>query len=447
MPIVIRDLSGLGKGISTAGDALASALKVKTERELSEKRGTILGDILSRMGDDPTVGTLSQAMGEAQSKGISTDEITKTFTPFIPIVKEKEKRAGSQSYLDNILYPNGKPGNAASLTVGSKPLEAKEDVIKETVEETDSIDAVSAPSLEEEVPREPGMNPVKPTPLFEDETGKQKSIKVIEGTDVNEDQINQMIASPHENHRRLGEALQKKALAEDKMEYKEKAEIRKEHRARIRKFSEPYDDIGKLQSNVNRLNQVTDLIENDSASFDDSFWRTTASALLEDRGDITVAELFKTPAQQKMYSLLRPFFGSKELGGSNPSTREVLLSLSTLPSNLKGKDANLYIARMLKDEAKVALETGKEVNKLNEKSMPWSEFQSKLQNKVSPLREENAQELLMMNKMQMAKEFIKYKKPKKGHTFMMSPSGDVKEVANEDVNRALKSGRLINDGK
>jgi len=432
MAIVIEDLSGLGRGIELGAGALAGALEKRRVARSEEKQRSILSSAIER-ADLTTPEGHVQFTQEALNAGIEPSVLTQVLKPYQPMLKETAKVTAASESLDEILGPKRKTVDEPSLAPTERPV----DVISEVSEEE---------TVEVEKPREPGMNPVDPEPLF-GETLKSKSIQLGDGREINEEQVNALIASPYESHRRLGESAQKQFIAEADREYKENSQIRKENRARIRKFSEPYDDIGKIKNDVMRLEQVVDLIETDQVSLDDAAWRTVISTLLEDKGQYGLGELFQTEAQKKIYSLLRPFFGSKELGGSNPSTREVLLSLAALPSKLKGKDANTYVGQLLLGEAQIALSTAKEVSRLQERPMSWSKFQKELQSSTDSFRKEKGKELLGLQRMQLAKKITKNQKPKRGHVFMLTPSGSVENVLSSDVKKAKASGGRIINGK
>lgn len=133
---------------------------------------------------------------------------------------------------------------------------------------------------------------------------------------------------------------------------------RKENRKRLDKFIEPYRDVSALQSQKNKLLEAKKIIKNKRLG--GKFRNAFASFLAGDENELS--ELLKTADAQKLYSLLYESIRPKELGGSNPSTREVLLSLSRLPSGLKDQEANEYIIDRMIEEADRNVARGKTIN-------------------------------------------------------------------------------------
>lgn len=109
------------------------------------------------------------------------------------------------------------------------------------------------------------------------------------------------------------------------------------------KFMEKFPDLNKSQTDLNKLYQAKKIIE----EMPDDLMRKLVQAKLEGRGLDQMAQIFKSPEQQKLFYLLRPYLETKEIGGSNPSTKEVLLAMSSLPSGLNTKEANKYIINQM----------------------------------------------------------------------------------------------------
>jgi len=272
--------------------------------------------------------------------------------------------------------------------------------------------------------------------------GLPRTISSPDGIVYSENDINKMMSSPHIGDREVGKSYRDQ-LNKRQTEYLgEQRDVRKSNRDRIQKHAEPYGDMTKLRNNVNRLNEVERIIKTEKASYDQSTWRTVASALLDDTNHPYVADLIKTEPQKKLFSLLRPFFGSKEIGGSNPSTREVLITLSTLPSATKEKITNEYIAKLLKNEAELLVEQGNIINELQDQDQTFSEYQQAIDERMIPFQQQKQQELVRLGEVQAAQTQLKSKKPKKGFTFVLGPDGNVRELKNDVVSSALRSGGI-----
>lgn len=134
---------------------------------------------------------------------------------------------------------------------------------------------------------------------------------------------------------------------------------RKENRKEVNKFIEPYKDISALKTQKNKIQEAKRIVENEDLGGD---IRNITIGILDGKDEHALKEYIQTPAQHKLYSLLYDSIRSKELGGSNPSTREVMFSLARLPSGLKGKEANKYIIDRMLEEADRNLEKGKVIN-------------------------------------------------------------------------------------
>lgn len=205
-------------------------------------------------------------------------------------------------------------------------------------------------------------------------------------------------------------------------------EARVENRKEINKFAEPYENIASLKQSVGKLNKAKKLIENDAVSFDENQFRNFLVAALEDR-ESNIGELLKTDAQQELFYLTRDSLKPKELGGTNPSTREFLYALATNPSIFKGKKANLAIVESLLSNAEENLERGKTVTDLKKDTknlyMNPGEFKDKVEQSASKFRNSKA---------------INGQKLPEGSVWMISPEGEVGSVRKDQIEEALQNG-------
>jgi hypothetical protein len=120
----------------------------------------------------------------------------------------------------------------------------------------------------------------------------------------------------------------------------------KENRKEIAQYAEKAGDVADLQSIQRDLTEAKNLIDN--GALDVSFVRKLATAVLEGK-ESSLAELIKTPDQQKLFTLFRRSLKPKDIGGSNPSTREVLIAMQAIPTYLTKPEAAKYMAdRMLR---------------------------------------------------------------------------------------------------
>lgn len=423
-PIYInKDFGGLGQGILQAGTALGQALQRsgmreyelgKEEKKLARNRyaGTILQNALEKVNKNPTLENVQNARADVISRGVDPNLVNQYFSPYDKLFSEQEKARLQRKYMEDLgLLP-------PEQTNMNEPISPISDVT----------------NFQRNLPPEQRPSPNELT----------DTIKGPQGQEFDQSRIDAMIASPYENIRRLGESYQNRLNEIRTSQMKENVEIRKEERGKINKYMEPLRDISKLQQNYNRLQQVNRIIEEEPLSFDDKVWRNISVGLLEDKNKLAMAEILKTPAQQKLYALLRPYFGIKEIGGSNPSTREVLLSMQTLPGGLKSKEVNKYIGQMLLGEAENLLNKAKFANDISKnKYVSFNDFQDKLNEKLSPLMEKTTEKLENLRNLQTSLQKVKRMTPTAGYNIMLSPRGEIVETRISDEKKALKDNFIM----
>jgi hypothetical protein len=110
------------------------------------------------------------------------------------------------------------------------------------------------------------------------------------------------------------------------------------------KYLKDYSDISKLRDAVKSMKEAKRLIETENV--DPGKFIQAIQAIAEEKHP-NLKSIFSTSGQAKLSSLLTNAIQSKNIGGSNPSTREVLLAMERLPSGLNTKETNLYIADRL----------------------------------------------------------------------------------------------------
>lgn len=224
-----------------------------------------------------------------------------------------------------------------------------------------------------------------------------------------------------------------------KADISEVQKIREGGRDEIRKFAEPYTDISAIRSKVNKLEQARDLIKNSkNLSLDQTFWRSAIQGLLH--GESKVPELLKTEDQKRLYSLMADFFNTKEIGGSNPSTREVLIAMSKVPDEFKGKETNEFIIDNMLDAAKTQLHKGQTINRLRRsgKYHDAGQFIDDVDSEVSKFQEK----LNASRQEQMAKSTMANLPKQEGFTWMQTPAG-MKQIPNDKVKEAQSRGAKL----
>lgn len=246
-----------------------------------------------------------------------------------------------------------------------------------------------------------------------------------------------------------GKLIDKYIQDKEKLEGKEGIEKRKEWRQEISKFAEPYKDLTKLKSSVKKLEKAKELILSGKTSRDGNWIRRATQAILEDANAPTKAELLKTPEDQILYSLLYDTLRTKDLGGSNPSTREVLLSLAAKPSPYKGEKANVAVVN---DLLRAAIENeakGQAITEIRDRSGPISfpRFQRELQDRVMPELERYDKQMGKESLIEDAKLAVRNKTLPKGVVWMMAPTGKPIKVPHSQIIDVQSKGGILLNGK
>ncbi len=298
-------------------------------------------------------------------------------------------------------------------------------------------------------PEIPGITPMRGQPAptqtpSEISAANQPQQRFQQGLNIRPEEILFASSINPATGRALGD-IAKMQQKEEMFDRETQRQINKEERERIREYSKPYENLEPLRRNLSKLEQAKKLIQNEKVSFDENVFRGIFNAALEVKGKGEIAELLKTPAQQKLFSLLKDSLKTKEVGGSNPSTREVLIAMSAIPSNLKGKEANLYIIDNMINDAKVSYEKGRIVNKLSgNPNLKYSDFISQVNQHVEPLQTQLDNEFDLQEMKNSALSYISGRKPKEGYVFMLNPeTGEPREVLARDVQAAKAAGGIL----
>ncbi len=126
---------------------------------------------------------------------------------------------------------------------------------------------------------------------------------------------------------------------------KMQSEQLKENKKEIQDYAKPYENLKELKDNEHYAKQAKDLIYNGNIT--NSYMKKVALAVSEGKignylGE-SIKKIAKTSDEQKLAALVMRFARPKDIGGSNPSTREVLLALERYPDILNSKEANKYL--------------------------------------------------------------------------------------------------------
>lgn len=213
---------------------------------------------------------------------------------------------------------------------------------------------------------------------------------------------------------------------------RERAQTSKENRQEIREYAKNYEDITSLENNVYKLNEAEKLIHSRKVSLDDNWIRNAATAILEGH-ESNLADFIKTDEQQQLFYLLREALAPKEIGGSNPSTREVLIAMQSIPSMYKGQKANEYIIDRMKDIANINLKKARLVEEAKHKGFKNpAEFKSYVENGTKKYADAIRQK--------KGKELVGERKARPGFVWISDPNGIPREIPENQMEAAEAAG-------
>lgn len=134
----------------------------------------------------------------------------------------------------------------------------------------------------------------------------------------------------------------------------------REYRKENNEYAKPYQNLTELKENVHFAKEAKELI--DKGNVNPGFMRSAALVLSEGKLGHVVGEKLKklatTADEQKLQALIMRFARPKDIGGSNPSTREVLLALERYPDILNSPAANKFLIDEMVRHADVDLKKG-----------------------------------------------------------------------------------------
>jgi len=502
MAIVYQGDQGLIQGINQAGSILGGVLMQKAQERTLRNQFTNINKKIEGKQFTPTL--LQEILGEPGGM-----QYLQQFGPIIaPVLKEQAKSQGANAHFGNLvsgLFPDlaggpsgaaqGAPGNPAQdLAPQVSPIAEANLIQGSNAAGTNASLANSAAEIASAQSNMPSDSGIPNTPPVADSNrvGPQEQTVYQQGGQAgmglnppgeNGDAVRQQLqqaaaaqpnnvpanspqqgfdiskltpeqkeklslalaASPYSQHRELAKVLNDQA----KTLRGEDQEIRKESRAEIAKYSEPYRDLNMIDSSVSKLEKAKELIQNRKVSLDQNQFRRLATAILEDEDFSAVAQYFKSDDQKMLFALLKDYFKTKDIGGSNPSTKEVLLSLSTLPSENLGQEANIALINELLKDAKGRQIKGKAISELRAsgKQYNFGEFQKVIEDQVAqgvkPLEQEYSKDLI---KAQYAKQ-IGGKKPNAGYVWVVDKDGNLGQIPKQNLKKFEDAGGIILNGK
>jgi len=464
-PIVLQYGSGLARGIEQAGSAFAQGIQQRKQEEKYRKTATLLDEELERLGPNTTGVDIAKAYSRiAKTDGIDQTYLGQAFSTLVPLYQstikdsrqdqrmkklfpESEMFAGDQNQQqDSMVSPiSAEQPEGLMSDQQAIPLSPQQQGLSPSFATNQLQAQEQASSPQTGIPQ---MQPNAGIPPMQ-ATGKQVAPKPSDKYsiyhpglgNISRGKIDFLLTSDDQGEARLGQALDTQWNNEYKQNSAESREINKEHRDEIRKYAEPYQDTSIFDSNLSRLKEAEKLIDSGKVSVDGQWFRTALAGIMEGK-ETPLAELVKTKEQQKLWYLLRDALKPKEIGGSNPSTKEVLIAMASLPGMYKKEEANKFIIKQMIKQAEIDQYKAKEISRFREENETISspQFKKLVNESVSNFSKKKEEEFQKDMKIVEAEGYIQGKYLPKGEVWMMNKEGDIGTVPQKDLKRAISAG-------
>ena len=128
----------------------------------------------------------------------------------------------------------------------------------------------------------------------------------------------------------------------EKRKYQE--ERAKEERAELAKYTESFAPINELRNQAKNLERLGTVL----AKYEPNKIQTALIAALDTGFTDSLRKILTTEDQDIIEGLIIPFVRTKDFGGSNPSTKEVLLKMKQYPSIYNSKAGNKILYGAMK---------------------------------------------------------------------------------------------------
>ena len=194
------------------------------------------------------------------------------------------------------------------------------------------------------------QNDLEPQQNAEKESNNKLTLPGVEGIEFDRSELTPILSKPQ------------KMLNTEERRYQE--ERLKENRAELKKEAESYDSAEVYEQRLRDIDKLENLFSN----YDPNLLQQALLAGIESLNFGPLKALLSTDDQQLIDSLIIPLVKTKEFGGSNPSTKEVILKMQQYPGIYKSKAVNRLLTEALRSDLMVSMKKAqiiREVRRLN----------------------------------------------------------------------------------
>ena len=461
--MLIPDQSGVAQGINQGSSALASALQQAMAYRIQESQRK---NLASQFGPDTVMGKILRQQG-----GYTAAKDLGAF--LAPAIKMDEANRYSQNIDDQYTPVKSTQGQQVATQGQEQPQGVLEGVVgtQQQPQIQGMIQGQGQPQIGQAQPQEPQKTPIQAVKAAEAQS-KQLDDATIEDSDyvttksgdilkksdfiqtpigpIHPEHLNKLANSPIQSDRDKAKIYNDHIVKQESTKLKEGAQVRQEWRKEIESEHKDVRNIDKSYSDIKRLESVKNMVKNSkNVNLDDNWVKNIFVAIASDSSKDNIANLFRTDEEKIMSGIIYDFLRPKELGGSNPSTKEVLLSKAAKASSLSGKKANISLLNDMLMQAHSNYEKGKIIaNKTNNLGITSpGKFRLEVHEKLTPIMEKIRNEFKFEENIEVAKQAVKGRNPGMGKKFMVDKKGNTYKVPERDIKKRQAEKWVLLNGK
>ena len=270
------------------------------------------------------------ALGVGQQLGVPDPEKFAENYRYIPpnqLSDHLMKQAQTFAVLQDLL-PSGE--NIGLSIFGASPKKEVQLPMQKQDQEIQNLDEVQLPMQKQDQEIQ-NLDEAQQPP----EKKGYTQLEGVEDLDFNANNLAKIL-SPRKFTPPIGE------YGKEKRKYQE--ERAKEDRAELAKFTDSFAPLEDLRSQAKSLDRLEQVL----AKYDPNKIQKAFISALDTGFTDSLRKIFTTEDQDIIESLVIPFVRTKDFGGSNPSTKEVLLKMKQYPSIYNSKAANKVLLGLMK---------------------------------------------------------------------------------------------------